>query len=296
MSGDVAMQDATPEGEQQRVVDIVNNDTDVKESHPPNTLILKASDLTRDEKMHLADLFELFMTAHKPLRKQSGETPSYQDFLGEIFASWSSDHKENNPPEIASPRLEDTSVQAGVLRCDSPSGRYLGKGCLPGGPRLAGAPVFLDFVLIPYSDVLMNGLWVDDWCDDIWGGVNSQDGGDRWGFLFRDENGEPCSEYSVKLTDEFDDAVDLQVSVMQKYDQDKRERVTMYNRELVVNAARRRICKWAIDGTETTARVDEEDRVSKDEIDDKPILAFGCVREWFEDAEELYTRFKAASS
>ncbi|KAJ4202492.1 hypothetical protein NW767_005861 [Fusarium falciforme] len=275
MSGDVAMQDATPEGEQQRVVDIVNNDTDVKESRPPNTLILKASDLTRDEKMRLADLFELFMTAHKPLRKQSGETPSYQDFLGEIFASWSSDHKENNPPEIASPRLEDTSVQAGVLRCDSPSGRYLGKGCLPGGPRLAGAPVFLDFVLIPYSDVLMNGLW---------------------GFLFRDGNGEPCSEYSVKLTDEFDDAVDLQVSVMQKYDQDKRERVTMYNRELVVNAARRRICKWAIDGTETTARVDEDDRVSKDEIDDKPILAFGCVREWFEDAEELYTRFKAASS
>ncbi|KAI8681196.1 hypothetical protein NCS55_00370100 [Fusarium keratoplasticum] len=219
MSGDVAMQDATPEREQQRVVDIVNNDTDVKESRPHNNLILKASDLTRDEKMHLADLFELFITAHKPLRKQSGETPSYQDFLGEIFASWSSDHKENNPPEIAPPRLKGTSVQAGVLR-----------------------------------------------------------------------------EYDVKLTDEFDDVVDLQVSVMQKYDQDKRERVTKYNRELVVNAARRRICKWAIDGTETTARVDEDDRVSKYEIEDKPILAFGCVRERFEDAEELYTRFKAASS
>ena len=287
MSGDVTMQDATPEREQQRVVDIVNNDTDVKESRPPNTMILKASDLTRDEKMHLADLFELFITAHKPLRKQSGETPSYQDFLGEIFASWSSDHKENNPPEIASPRLKDTSVQAGVLRCDSPDGR---------GPRLAGAPVFLDFVLIPYSDIPMNGLWVDDWCHDIWGGVDCQDGGDRWGFLFRDENGKPCSEYDVKLTDEFDDVVDLQVSVIQKYDQDKRERVTKYNRELVVNAARRRICKWAIDGTETTARVDEDDRVSEYEIEDKPILAFGCVRERFEDAEGLYTRFKAASS
>ncbi|KAM0421117.1 hypothetical protein ACHAPT_011188 [Fusarium lateritium] len=66
--------------------------------------------------------------------------------------------------------------------------------------------------------------------------------------------------------------------VIEKYDRRERARLTVYNRELVVNAARRRICKWARDGTANGAGIDDEDR-----LEEADLVEIFLTRDYFEE-------------
>ncbi|RSL61889.1 hypothetical protein CEP54_006027 [Fusarium duplospermum] len=291
MSDDVAMQDATSEEETQRLVDIVNNDSDVKESRAARTPVLKPGDLTTQEKMALIDLVILFASLQEPEPTQGEEAQTYHAFLHKVFTRWKSDKEENEPPLLDTREFPNVSVQAGVLDEDYIEHHQADHR----GARLAGAPVFLDFFLRPETDICME--WINDepWHDEIFGG-EARPLENGWGFLWRDKNGQPVSRGDVTLTDDFDNITDAKVAVILKYDQDKLLRVAKYNHELVITAARRRIRKWASDGTESTPRVDEDDLVDAVDVDYETTLASDCAEDWFKRAERLVTRLRAASS
>ncbi|RSM09189.1 hypothetical protein CEP52_004241 [Fusarium oligoseptatum] len=277
-SSPVAMSDAVPEQQRRLLLDIVTNDSDVKESRSPNTPVLKPGHLTKGEKMALVDLAEKLVAMQKSLPKQADEARCYQVLLGDIFKSWTSKDKTDHSPALLPRKLPGMNAQVGVLKTNHPEpDDEAEKPPQQSAARLAGAPALLGMILFPEFEAMYGeGPWDEPiWEDTLWGGdIMSLSG---WAFLWRDQDGHPLKHRFVKFADGVTKK-DAQVRAIMEYDRNESERIITYNRERIANAARRRISKWAKDGTDGTPRVDEDDRLAESEIE-KLELAFDRVQE-----------------
>lgn len=263
MSGEVATLDAVPEQQHQLLIDIVASDPDVKESRAANTLVLKPGDLTTGEKMALVDLASMFITVNECFSDQPKTDEYYQIFLEGIFKDWASSDGENDPPILPPRKLPGVNAQVGVLNIDHPEPvDEAEKPTQQSAARLAGAPALLDIMMWPeFETVYGQGPWKEPiWEETLWGGdIRSPS---MWAYLWRDQDGHPLKHEFVQ----FAEGVTMKDAVLRaiaEYDQNEATRVVAYNREVIVNAARRRISKWAKDGTGAAPRVDEDDRLAK---------------------------------
>ncbi|RTE70126.1 hypothetical protein BHE90_015485 [Fusarium euwallaceae] len=181
-------------------------------------------------------------------------------------------------PPLPPRKLPGTNAQVGVLRANHPE--PVGQAEKPSQQstaRLAGAPAFLDVMLRPeFETVYGEGPWEEAiWEDTLWGGdVMSPP---SWALLWRDQDGHPLKREYVQLADGVT-MKDALVRAVTEYDRNETARINAYNQQLLINAARRRIVKWAEDGSRANPRVDDEDRLTDSDIE-KFNLAVDCVKE-----------------
>ncbi|KAM6534741.1 hypothetical protein FALCPG4_004367 [Fusarium falciforme] len=120
----------------QLLVETATNDSAVKESRPPETIIFRPADLTRGEKVHLMDLLTSFMSMVKQMLDEARTRELYRDFLDSIFNLWISNKKPGGPPTLF-PLGFEAAVQVGILRDNHPGIRP------PPGVPLPNLPVLL---------------------------------------------------------------------------------------------------------------------------------------------------------
>lgn len=245
----------SPEQQHQLLIGIVASDTDVKESRAAGTPVMKAGDLTAAEKMALVDLARMVVTIwKKALPFQAEVAECYQLLLRRVFDSWTSKDNTVGSPTLPPRKFPSTVAQVGVLLTD------------PTDEADLAAPAFLD-VMLPseFESVYGEGPWDEAiWDDTLWGGDDSCP--PTWAYLWRDQYGHPLKREFV----EFAHGVtknNAKARAIAEYDRNEMLRIITYNLELIVNAARRRICKWAVDGTEAAPRVDEDDRLEQSDIE-----------------------------
>ncbi|KAM0421105.1 hypothetical protein ACHAPT_011176 [Fusarium lateritium] len=81
------------------IATLVMEDPDVVGSRPPNSVVRKAGDLTRDEKHGLLDLLQKY-------REMPGQGPDlterelYKKFFDDIFKFWTSSNMANQAPVL----------------------------------------------------------------------------------------------------------------------------------------------------------------------------------------------------
>ncbi|KAJ3526064.1 hypothetical protein NM208_g11364 [Fusarium decemcellulare] len=188
-------------------------------------------------------------------------TAIYQNFQFLIFSRWTS-AVASNPGQALKPRLfTDTSVKVGTLAQDHPLSDAQIKAGLTSQPRderRCGAPVFLGITL-SLDDHYIAYLW----CDSNTEFINPK-----------------YIRFDPGMTR--DEARQLAID---NYDQCEQQRIETYNTTKIINAARRRIVKWARAGSSNGfPTVDAEDRVD----DLKPlVLASDFLIGNFEEYKKL---------
>ncbi|KAJ3467601.1 hypothetical protein MRS44_005165 [Fusarium solani] len=238
----------------QLLVETAMNDSAVKESRPPDTIIFKPADLTRAEKVHLMDLLTSFMSMVKQMPDDARMRELYRDFFESIFKRWISNKKPDGPPTLF-PLGFEAAVQVGILRdihpgIRPPPGVPLSNLPVPSA-RVAGQPVFYGLEL-----TLNEGGWRWFWMDRRTGLIDPQ---------FVNMGGLTLSEARRR--------------VISNYDRSESKRITKYNLDLVVSAARRRIMKWAKYGSGHEAHIDPVDRLIPGGIQ-KLVLARDWIAHW----------------
>ncbi|KAJ4234574.1 hypothetical protein FSOLCH5_003923 [Fusarium solani] len=200
----------------------------------------------------------------------------------------------NGRPTLPPRKLPGTNAQVGVLLANHPEPvDQAEKPTQQSAARLAGAPALLDVMLWPeFETVYGEGPWEEPiWEETLWGGDMSSP--PSWAFLWRDQEGHPLKQRFVRFADGVTKK-DAMVQAIAEYDRNETARVNTYNRELIINAARRRICKWAKDGTEAPPRVDEEDRLAESDFE-RLNLAIDCVKETAELLRDIAAGLDAPS-
>ncbi|KAF4441998.1 hypothetical protein FALBO_17309 [Fusarium albosuccineum] len=217
---------------------IIINDKNVAASRPPNTHICHPSQLTMNEKYALQDL----LTHYVNMKQKEGmvvvATALYHNFQFLIFHGWTS-AVASNPDQALKPRLfTDTSVKVGTLAQDHPLSDAQIKAGLTSQQRgecRCGAPVFIGITLNLDEDYVA--------------------------YLWRDSKTEFINPRYIR----FDPGVTREEArqlAIDNYDQCEQQRIETYNTSKLVNAARRRIVKWAQAGSPIGfPPVDTQDRV-----------------------------------
>ncbi|EEU47212.1 uncharacterized protein NECHADRAFT_77437 [Fusarium vanettenii 77-13-4] len=159
---------------------------------------------------------------------------------GKVFKNWSSNQRSNPAPVWRDPKFSETSIEVGVLGVNHPEP---GSDIIPEIPlssaRAAGAPTMLGLTL------------------------NLEEG--SYAFLWRDSNCKFINPKYVRLNDEYTMAT-ARATAIEHYNGRAIARIMSFNTDLIISAARRRIRKWAVSGSQTRADLDEEDIVTAGEV------------------------------
>ncbi|KAF5013861.1 hypothetical protein FDECE_162 [Fusarium decemcellulare] len=167
---------------------------------------------------------------------RKSEKTMYQQFFNAVFDGWGSTHKTNNPKELPARMFCDTSMEVGFLKIHHP----LSQAQIRAGEveqkrraRLASAPVYLGLTLNLEEECI---AWL--WRDSEERFINPK-----------------YIEYNPGMS-----KAKARIAVIENYDDAERTRIVSHNRSQVVSAARRRIVKWARDGSSVgTPTVDNKD-------------------------------------
>ncbi|KAI8721797.1 hypothetical protein NCS52_00322200 [Fusarium sp. LHS14.1] len=192
-------------------------------------------------------------------------------------------------------KLPGADAPVGVLRIDHPE--PVGEAEKPiqhSAARMAGAPAFLDLMLLrEFRTVYGDGSWEEPiWQETLWGGdIMSPP---KWAFLWRDQDGHPLKHEFVQFADGVTKK-DAMIRAITEYDRNERARVDTYNRQILIDAGRCRVAKFARDGTAAPPRIYEGDRL--EDLDfATPKFAIDCLEETDEFVRSLAASVRAANA
>ncbi|KAF4963294.1 hypothetical protein FSARC_8696 [Fusarium sarcochroum] len=188
----------------------VTSDTKVAQSRPPNKTIHDHKQLTIEDKVGLFDLAHDFATVllHQQRIKKPDPKRILRRFYAKLFSSWST-IKKNNPYAVLGDRsLPDTSIQVGELR----------RNCGMSEARKAGAPVYLGLSLTREKDCI------------------------EW--MWKDQQANLVKFSLVTLKPDLT-IPQARAEAIHNYDNMERVRITTFNIERIICAARRRLVEWA---------------------------------------------------
>ncbi|KAM6523296.1 hypothetical protein FSOLCH5_003915 [Fusarium solani] len=254
-------QDAAPEDQLEAFKDIEYEDNDVKESRHPDTPINDHNDLTRREKVAFMGLLAGYNDMHKDRPADGSRSRLYREFFRLIFRDWTSEDGNGAPPEWRERSFHDRSLKVGALRENHPepntTRRRVNQPIYDDEPvppplitetstiapkskyRVIGQPIYLSLTLD-----LEQG-----WYSWFWGDLGRQFVNPKY------------ITFSPGL-----DRDKARNHVISHYDRRKKARITAWNREVVIFLARRRIVKWARDGSTGFRYVEANDRLRPEVI------------------------------
>ncbi|KAF4963291.1 hypothetical protein FSARC_8693 [Fusarium sarcochroum] len=177
------------------------------------------------EKFNLTDLLTDYINVRQIVIDDNG---SYtvervkKQLYEEVFRFWTSEWIDNDPPVLRGRTFSDVATEVGKLRQDHP-GSKRGRDGKINRARRSGQPVYYKLTLNEKGKCLQltccdkNSSSVDE------AYVDSKEKLADWEFLYR---------------------------AVRYYDHRERTRVTEYNTAQIIQAARRRIVKWAKNGSD----------------------------------------------
>ncbi|KAI8721789.1 hypothetical protein NCS52_00321400 [Fusarium sp. LHS14.1] len=233
------MSDDEREGEE--LTELFYQDTDVFGSRSPNTTISKPSDLTHDEKLLLKDLFLEYVHMPGQDSRASLSPEFYKEFFAEIFKYWVSSHRVNTRPVLQPRTVEQTRIRIDDSWAESEPPATTESGTMV-HPRVARKRKLFEgiFLTMEFNSVEETFTWT--WQND--------EGKDTpFSALCRLPRGVTKN--------------DVILMAIENYDSFERKRITSYNRDQIINAARRRIHKWARAGSSHDDTIDEADEIGQ---------------------------------
>lgn len=246
-------QDAASEEELGAFKDLAYEDNDVKEFRHPDTPINNHNDLTRREKVALMGLLAGHAVWHEGHEVEGTRRQPYREFFRLVFRDWSSEDDIGARPQWRGRSFHDTSVKVGVLATDHPTTRRR-----VNQPPDSNAPLIPPFVIetldIPTKSkhrkagrpvyLLLTLDPEDEWCS----------------WLLCDQGRQEVNSKYVTFNAGLN-REETRNRVTKHYDHREKARITAWNREVVIFLARRRIVKWARDGSVSGGHVVGNDRL-----------------------------------
>ncbi|EEU46739.1 uncharacterized protein NECHADRAFT_77433 [Fusarium vanettenii 77-13-4] len=225
----------------EELTELFSEDTDVFGSRPPNTIISKPSDLTHDEKLLLKDLFVAYVDMPGQGSHASLSPEFYKEFFDEIFKYWVSSHRVNIRPVLQPKTEEQTRIQIDDSWAESEPQATT-------GPKIVRKRKLFEAIFLTMQ-------------------FNSVEETFTWTWQNNERKDAPFSAIKRYLPRGVTKN-DVILMAIENYDSFERKRITSYNRDLIINAARRRIHKWARAGSSHDDTID-----SADEIGERSILS-----------------------
>ncbi|CAG7565492.1 unnamed protein product [Fusarium equiseti] len=210
----------------------VDEDQEVVDERPPKTVITTKELLTRGEKMRLLDLLKQYQEVMRVYGYSYSAEETYTDFFERVFRrDWNTKWKSVNPLVFRPLRSSDIHLEIGSYEKDAPSSQS------EDGRRRSKAlkqtiPVFLV--------------------------LNLEGGEIDW--KYHDRDGNRLRPRDVTLHDGLSN-LQAKKNTLNHQDYQERKHIYRHNVDLVVQAARRRIVKWAAAGSDAQLGVDKDDRV-----------------------------------
>ncbi|KAL2690082.1 hypothetical protein Neosp_004150 [[Neocosmospora] mangrovei] len=241
----------------------------------PNTIISKPSDLTRDEKLLLKGLFLEYVDMPGQDSHKSFSPELYKEFFGEIFKYWVSSHRVNNRPILQDQTPEQTYIVIDASWAESkPQATTEGPCDRAPVPRSRKRRICESISLtMKFNATEETFTWT--WEDDQ-GEIMNFSRLQRW-----------LPQGVTK-----NDAI---LMAIENYDSFERKRITSFNREQIINAARRRIHKWARAGSSHDDTIDSSDKLGPGSI--LPlVLASDVYLRTARDAAEIAAEIKKRRS
>ncbi|KAJ4152553.1 hypothetical protein NW754_004348 [Fusarium falciforme] len=233
-----------PDDEYDELMDLFLKDTGVLGSRPPNAIISKPSDLTRDEKLLLKDLFLEYVDMPGQDSYVSFSPEFYKEFFGEIFKYWVSSHRVNNRPILQEQTPEQTYIVIDASWAESKPQATTDSPC--------------DRAPMPRTKVSRKRRI----CESISLTMEFNAAEETFTWTWEDDDDEIMK--SSRLQRWLPQGVTKNNAILmaiENYDSFERKRITSYNREQIINAARRRIHKWARAGSSHGDAIDSSDKL-----------------------------------
>ncbi|KAI8721794.1 hypothetical protein NCS52_00321900 [Fusarium sp. LHS14.1] len=253
------MADPATAGQQQTLFDAISSDTHVTQNRAPNTPIRRPYDLTKHEKLRLVDLVERYRSMRDPAEDEEADIFDLWDqFMREIFKRWSSNRAVPSLGRFPDCKFDDANIQVGVLKenhLESGAGGQPGPHLPISEARVAGAPVFLEVTLSLETE--QRGL-LDVNCQFI--------------------NPQECQNNMTRMQARY--------LAVENYDANEADRIINWNKKVVVNAARRRIVRWAAAGSQPEMIIHRDDLLGPDDIKSL-VLASDYIEQERRGLEEL---------
>lgn len=263
--------------EYDKLMGLFLKDTGVLGSRPPNAIISKPSDLTRDEKLLLKDLFLEYVDMPGQESHACFSRGFYKEFFGEIFKYWVSSHRVNNRPILQGRTPEQTCIVIDASWADSkpqtttesPSDR----GYRPRKVSRKRKICESISLTMKFNAAEETFMWT-------WEGDNDE--------VMKSTGLQPWLPQGVTKNNAI-------LMAIENYDSFERKRITSFNREQIINAARRRIHKWARAGSSHDDTIDFSDKLGPGSI--LPlVLASDVYLKTARDAAEIAAEIKKRRS
>ncbi|KAH7192181.1 uncharacterized protein B0J16DRAFT_394213 [Fusarium flagelliforme] len=210
----------------------VDRDEGVVDERPPKTVITTKELLTRGEKMRPLDLLKQYQEVMRVYGYSYSAEETYTEFFEKVFRrDWNTKWKSVNPLVFRPLRSSDTHIEIGYQEKDTPPSQS------EDGRRRSRAlkqtiPVFLALIL---------------------------EGGEiNW--KYHDKDGNRLRARDVTLHDGLSN-LQAKKNALDHQDYQERKHIYKHNVDQIVQAARRRIIKWAAAGSDAQLGVDKDDRV-----------------------------------
>ncbi|UPK97578.1 hypothetical protein LCI18_008513 [Fusarium solani-melongenae] len=219
-------------------------DTGVLGWRPPNAIISKPSDLTRDEKLLLQDLFLEYFDMPGQDSHVSFSPELYKEFFGEIFKYWVSSHRVNDRPILQDQTPEQTCIVIGTSLAESRPQATTENPCsrdpMP-CTKVSRKRSICELIYLGMEFNAVEETFTWTWVDDE-------------GEIMNSSRLQRCLPQGVTKNSAI-------LMAIEHYDSFERKRITSYNREQIINAARRRIHKWARAGSSHGDTIDSSDKL-----------------------------------
>ncbi|KAF4944559.1 hypothetical protein FGADI_12615 [Fusarium gaditjirri] len=194
-------------------------DQDVVESRDADECIAEHSQLVIKEKMWLYDLIKLYEYVQRKGDVYLPADDTYRLFWSTLFKNWNSKMPVSENHSLPARGKSDIRIQVGYYSTDAPSTQPANGRRSSKARKGNAVPIYLSL------DLDAEGI--------------------NW--LYKDKNGHRVHRSQVKLLVGLSDT-QAKHNVLTHYDTYEKNRVCGYNLQLIIDAARRRVQKWAIAG------------------------------------------------
>ncbi|KAF4449832.1 hypothetical protein F53441_7027 [Fusarium austroafricanum] len=209
----------------------VLEDQDVVTAREPGECVSAHCGLLIGEKMKLHDLLKQYEHVQRLGGTFLPADETYRRFYLTIFQNWDSSMDATESPTLPPRSKSEIQVQIGHLTNDATFGQPEGSTRRNSKARKNATPVYLSL------DLDVDGI--------------------HW--IYKDKNGNRVDTTNIKLLLGLSDA-QAKHNVLTHYDTCEKNRICGHNLQLIMEAARRRVRKWAAAGSTNPASLDIDDR------------------------------------
>lgn len=219
------------------LTELFHDDANVFGRRYSNTVISKPGDLTHDEKFLLRDLFDQFINMPGQDFRACLSPEFYDEFFGHVFKYWVSTHRVN-PRPILQPRTpQQTCIEIDPSWAESK-------------PETVKKPT-LKRKREPSTFLTMK--------------FNNVEGTFTWTWQTEDRTNIHPNNINTCLPRGVTKNCAMRMAI-ENYNKFEQRRIYSYNHDQIINAARRRISKWAQLGSSHNDTIDSEDKLEEGDL------------------------------